>query len=191
MYKFDDKGIRNIFSGLLRFLICFFFLSGFAVAADFSANLVFKVKEGWSYGKICAAGEKVRITIGEVTTILRLDKNIMWILAPESKMYIEMPLQLQNIFVGIKKMPGEIERRFVGKEIVDGKKTDKYMITYNLPDNNTYTAFLWTVIGSDIPVKTATADHSWIMEYKNLYVGKQEEGLFEIPAGYENSSAKK
>lgn len=169
---------------LIIFVACFLFLSAAACAAEFSANLVFISKETRENGKIAVTDEKVMVKIGELITIARIDKNVMWVIMPKGKMYIKMPLQLQNIFVGTEKIPGELERRNIGKETVDGQEVDKFLVSY-LSDNKVYNAFLWMLHGVDIPVKKAAEDGSWVIKYTSILVGKQPDDLFEIPAGYQ------
>ncbi len=165
-------------------LICFVLFSGWAFAAEFSADLVFMSQETQGYGKIATSDQKVMVKMGDVITIARIDKNVMWLIMPNGKMYAEMPLQLQNIFVGTAKIQGEIEKRFVGKEMVDEQNSDKYRVTYSM-DNKVYTAFVWMLPGVDVPIKKAAEDGSWVIKYKRIYVGKQPDELFEIPAGYQ------
>lgn len=165
-------------------LICFMLLSGWAHSEEFSADLVFRSQETQGYGKIAAGDQKIMIKIGDVITIARIDKNVMWLIMPSGKMYAEMPLQLQNIFVGEAKMQGEIDKRYVGKEMVDEQNSDKYRVTYAM-DNKVYAAFIWTLPGVDVPVKKAAEDGSWVIKYRRIYVGKQPDELFEIPAEYQ------
>ncbi len=168
----------------VKFVICFMLFSGAAYAAEFSANLVFISKETRENGKIAVTDEKVMVKIGEIIAIARIDKNVMWLVVPKGKMYIGMPLQLQNIFIGTDNIEGELERRAVGTEMVDGQNTNKYRITYQM-DDKVYTAFLWMLPGVNIPVKKAAEDGSWVIKYTSIFVGKQPDDLFEIPAGYQ------
>ncbi len=160
------------------------FLFQAAYAAEFSADLAFISKETREKGKIAVTDEKVMVKTGEIITIARIDKNVMWVVMPKGKMYIGMPLQLQNIFIGTDNIPGELERKAAGNEIVDGQNTDKYRITYQMEDK-VYTAFLWMLPGINIPVKKAAEDGSWVIKYTKIFVVAQPDELFEVPAGYQ------
>lgn len=168
----------------VKLLICFTLLSATAYAAEFSANLVFISKENHGNGKIAVTDEKVMVKIGEIITIARIDKNLIWLVMPKGQMYIKMPLQFQNIFIGTDSIKGELERKFVGVEKVNGQKTNKYRIIYQM-DDKVYTAFLWMLPVVNIPVKKAAEDGSWVIKYTGIYVGKQPDDLFEIPDGYQ------
>ena len=55
-------------------------------------------------------------------------------------------------------------------------------------DTKKITVFQWIIPRSNFPVKSAAADGSWTLEYKNIKSGKQPASLFKIPAGYKKFS---
>jgi len=72
-------------------VISIFLFGGIAFAQDFSADMVFTIEDEILNGKIFVTEEKQRMEIiGDTTiiTITRMDKNVVWILMPEQKMYI-------------------------------------------------------------------------------------------------------
>ena len=172
--------------GVLGLMILVFFFGGIATAQDFSADMVSTTKGEIFTGKIYVAKEKTRMEMPQAITITRVDKNVVWILMPEQR-YMEQPLKPENIAVSTDKMPGEVERKRLGKEVVDGKKTEKYRIVYTV-GNKREAIFQWVDTDSGFPIKTASEDGSWTTEYKNLKIGKQPDALFEIPAGYQKMS---
>ncbi|MDD5583635.1 MAG: DUF4412 domain-containing protein [Candidatus Omnitrophica bacterium] len=159
-----------------------------AHAADFSADVVQKTKEFTAQGKIFTSGDKTRMEVPEATTIIRSDKNIMWVLMPGQNMYMEQPIGTNNIAVAREKMPGEIERVAMGQETINGQMTTKYRIVY-LDDGTKTTIYQWFAKDLAIAVKTMTEDGSWATEYTNIKIGKQPDSLFEIPSGYTKFSA--
>lgn len=173
--------------GVLGLIILVFFFGGIATAQDFSADMVSMTKGGVFTGKIYNAKEKTRMEMPQVITITRVDKNVTWILMPEQKMYMEQPLKPENIAALTDKMPGEVERKRLGIETVDGKKTEKYRIVYTV-ENKREAIFQWVDTDLGFPIKTAAEDGSWTTEFKNLKIGKQPDTLFEIPAGYQKMS---
>jgi hypothetical protein len=174
-------------SMVLVVVISIFLFGGIAVAQDFSADMVSTTKAGVSTGKIFVAKEKTRMETPQTTIITRIDKNVVWILMPAQKMYMEQPLKPENVVATTDKMPGEIERKLVGKETIDGETTNKYKIVYVTADKKE-TIFQWIAADSGLPIKSAAVDGSWIIEYKNLKTGKQPDPLFEIPTGYQKFS---
>jgi hypothetical protein len=106
---------------------------------------------------------------------------------PKEKMYMEQPFAPGKVTATSEKIDGEIERKLVGQETIDGKMTNKYQIVYN-QNGKRETMFQWFAAGLKIPVKTAAADNSWATEYKNIKTGTQPDSLFEIPADYQKLS---
>ncbi len=119
--------------------------------------------------------------------ILREDKQIMWMVMIDEKKYMEMPMkpfkphekpQIER------ELMGEISRKEVGVEIIDGHPTKKYEITYKSGDR-TDKAYQWLATDLNFPIKTAAIDGSWSTEFKDIKIGPQPDSLFEPPAGYE------
>ncbi len=158
-----------------------------ALAADFSADMVHTSKAGIVKQKLFISNDKSRMETAEAISIIRPDKKVMWMLMPQQKMYMEQSLDPSNIPATSEKYAGEIERTLVGKEAVDGRMTDKYRIVYTAAGTKT-TVYQWFAPDLGIPVKTASEDGSWMMEYKNIKVGSQPDSLFELPAGYSKMS---
>lgn len=163
------------------------FLSGAALAQDFSADMVSTTKDGTFTGKIFVSKDKTRVEVPESVTITRMDKKVMWMLMPSEKMYMEQPFDPRNVTATSEGVSGEIERKLIGQETVNGKIASKYKVTYEV-EGVRDAVFQWIDTASSIPVKTEAADGSWTMEYKNLKIGAQPDSLFEIPAGYQKFS---
>lgn len=153
------------------------------LAAEFSAEIVSKAKEGTFTGKIFAVNDKVRMEIPGTVTITRTDKNVVWVLMPQQNMYMEQAFDPRNVAQVAEEVPGEIERKFIGDEAVDGKSTKKYHVIYEAMGEKAE-IFQWIDPKTNIPLKTATIDNSWSMEYRNLKMRPQDSGLFEVPRGY-------
>ncbi len=168
-------------------VILIFLFGGSAFALNFSADMVSTTKGGVVKGKIFVTKEKTRMEVPQAITITRMDKKVVWVLMPEKKMYAQQALKPEDMVASAKKMPGEIERKFVGKEKINGKKTKKYRIVYKVEDRKE-TSYQWIATRSGLPVKSASADGSWTVEYKNIKQGKQPASLFKIPKGYKKFS---
>lgn len=158
-----------------------------ARSEDFSADMLYKTKSYSAEGKMFVTSDKTRMETPQGITIVRMDRNVMWVLLPDQNMYMEQPIEINNLAAMKDKIPGEIERTLVGKESVDGKIADKYKIVYS-HQGLTSTVFQWIVPGTTIPVKTMSEDGNWMVEYKNISRAKQSDSLFELPAGYKKFS---
>lgn len=173
-------------TGKTLFIFIFFCLVFFGniFAQEFSADFSSSTMGQQISGKIYNAPQKARMEANGVTTIARIDKNIAWVLMPDQKKYMEVPMAPNNVVAGSDKMPGEIERKLIGRETLDGKAVDKYRIVYTSA-GKTESIFTWILPDSGIPAKTAAEDGSWQVEYRNINVASQPDSLFEVPSGYE------
>jgi len=178
----------------------YFFLCGFSalfVLTSFAngycieivADVLIKQGAAVNKGKIYVKGEKQRIeTEGQGITIIRGDKNVAWMLIPEEKSYMDMPLGpnlVQKLDV-TPKMKDEVSRKLLGDEVIDGRKTKKYEVTLT-SGSKTEKVFQWVWTDIDFPVKMADVGGKWSLEYRNI--GKiVSDSFFELPAGYERIS---
>lgn len=173
------------------FLVSVFVIVGCAptaVTKEYSADSVVKAGGRTLSGKMYFGENKWRTEYTQygkkMISIIRADKGIMWILMPGQKTYMEQKVGAKELQGMTEKMPGEIERKKVGKEKVSGILCDKYKITFKITERaKPSTLYQW--LSSDkIPVKSAAADGSWYTQLKNIKRGKQPASLFELPAGY-------
>ncbi len=177
-----------MFKKFFAVLICVFLFSGTALAVEFSADTIMTYKGGGSTnGKIYYKADKFRMdmsTPAEMIVITRMDKKIVWNIMPAEKMYMEMPFDLKNRPKVEEKYEGEVERKEVGSETIDGHPTKKYLITYK-SGKETSQVYQWLATDINFPVKTAAVDGSWSQEFRNIKTGSQPDSLFEVPAGYQ------
>ncbi|MBF0521368.1 MAG: DUF4412 domain-containing protein [Nitrospirae bacterium] len=185
---------------LKRILVSFMFILSFSAvsyAMDFSADVFFSGKGGEkTEGKIFFSKDKVRMdmkTHGNMTSINRMDKKVSWIIFHDKKMYMESPMHdnADNPMSGGKtrkpmldeKVAGEVSRKEVGTETIDGHPCTKYLITYKSAAKQDE-IYQWLAKDIMFPVKTAAVDGSWTQEYKNIKTGPQPADAFEVPSGY-------
>lgn len=175
--------------GKVFFILMVFSLIGFngLFAQEFSADMTSTAMGQQLSGKIYNAPGKTRMEASGVITIARIDKNIAWVLMPNEKAYMEVPLTSSNVVAGGDKMPGEIERKLIAREALDGKAVDKYYIVYTA-NGKTQAIYSWILPDSGIPAKTAAEDGSWQVEYRNINLAAQADSLFEVPSGYNKFS---
>jgi hypothetical protein len=192
--KLCVRHIRNKNTGgimkktfLLAFLLILAFSSD-SFALEFSADTVTTVKGGEKMtGTINFKPDKFRMEMkdfGKSIMITRLDKHVAWNIMPERKMYMEMPIDMKNKPRVDEKFEGEIERKEVGREKIDGHPTIKYLITYRV-DKEKSQVYQWLATDINFPIRTAAVDGSWTQEFRNIRKGSQPDSLFELPKGYQ------
>jgi hypothetical protein len=119
----------------------------------------------------------------EIILITRMDKKVMWNIIPKQKMYMELPLDMRNKPLVNEKIEGEIERKHVGNETIDGQPAKKYLVTYKSGEEK-HKVYQWFATDINFPVKTADVDGAWVQEFKNIKMGSQPDSFFELPKGY-------
>ena len=118
------------------------------------------------------------------STIVRRDLNKVWMIMKGQKAYMEMPGGTdEQIKTAEEKVKGEVSRKKVGSETIDGHPSIKYEVTAKV-DANVVQTYQWWATDLNFPVKTAAINGSWTMEYRNIKLGKQADSLFEVPSGY-------
>jgi hypothetical protein len=184
-----EAGMKKYYS-LCNFIVLFVltsFANGYCI--EIFADVLIKQGSAVNKGKIYVKGEKQRIeTGGQGITIIRGDKNVAWMLIPEEKSYMDMPLgpNLAEKLEVTPKMKDEVSRKLLGDEVVDGRKTKKYEVTLT-SGPKTEKVFQWVWTDMDFPVKMADMGGKWSLEYRNI--GRiVSDNLFELPAGYERIS---
>ena len=165
-------------------LMCLLFVTGSALASGFSADIVTITGNEKITGKMFVGQEKMRFETEDMITITRIDKQVIWMLMPGEKMYMEQKLQKGNVVPSKEPTPGELERVHLGTEPFDGKAADKYRITVETSGERD-SFYQWIAKDSGFPVKMAAIDGSWRQEYRNLAIGEPPASLFEIPSGYQ------
>jgi hypothetical protein len=172
---------------LVGILFVLFLLSATASAFEFSADTISTHKGGdETKGKIYSKTDKFRMDMNspqEMSMITRLDKKVVWNIMPRQKTYMELPFNPRNKPQVEEKFKGEMERKLVGSETIDGHPTKKYLVTYKV-ENEKHEVYQWLATDINFPVKTSAVDGSWSQEFRNVKMGGQPDSLFEVPAGY-------
>lgn len=169
-------------------VVCIFLFAGTVSAIEFSADTISTFKgEQRLEGKMYFKPDKFRMdmkTYEDMFIITRIDKKVVWNVMPEQRMYMEMPLDLTHKPKVEEKFEGEIERKEVGRETIDGHPTIKYLITF-ITENKREQAYQWLATDINFPVKMSAVDGSWTQEYRNIKITGQPDSLFEVPAGFQ------
>jgi outer membrane lipoprotein-sorting protein len=187
----SPRRVRSSLSGILIWLLLGLAAGGFtasAQAAEFSASIVTRSGTMESRGKIFVKGNHIRreTSRGADTMIIigLLDKKLVRIIRPGSKVYLEMPLT-DDLVRELKQTAQEqTQMKLVGTETVNGYATDKYETTFK-SNGATQTHFMWIAKKLGMPIKIVSTAGSFIMEYRDIKEGGVADSLFEAPPGYQ------
>ncbi len=163
-------------------------------AAEFSADMINSSPMGKIEGKIFFKEGNFRqeMMMGgqKQITIFRKDKGVVWVLMPAQMMYMEMQAGSRQNMASVD--PDEIdkigEKKYLGKEKVNGYMCSKYRYTFH--DKSSGTAIYWISDKLNFPIKMKTegTSGSMSMEYRNIQEKTVPASLFNIPDGYQKMS---
>ena len=174
--------MKKLAFALLALAVCPFVPDAFS--QEFEADMVNTTRGGVYNAHINVGKDKMRMQTDDNIVISRMDKGIAWMLVPAQKIYMEETIDPKNMQVTSEKVNGEVNRESLGSETVNGIKTDKYKVTYDM-NGMEGTMYQWIAPSlNNMPVKSEAGDGSWTVEYTNIKTGPQDASLFEIPAGY-------
>lgn len=162
---------------------------------EYSADQTMEHAEGAMQGKFYYTPGKERREMNQggmnMVNITRHDKKVVWVLMPETKTYMEMPMGSQS-------SPGDLssykmENSEVGKETMNGMATTKSKLVMTGQDDTKFGGFMWsTKEGIMVKMDTIAIEKGEKMRMKqeltNIKIGKQDPQLFEIPPGYQRTS---
>ena len=178
---------RNPFGGILV-TICLLSAS-LAQAAEFTATFITKAGGMEIPGKVYVKGKKVRNEVQtqgqNIAHIIRPDKNLFWLVMPQQKAYMEMPItqEIQQKILSLSdKQKAEMKK--IGTETVNNYVCDKYESTMP-PKGGSRKLYIWVATELGIPIKMVAQDGSVSMEYTDIKTGELADSLFEPPQGYQ------
>lgn len=161
-------------------------LATLASAAEFSADMVTKGGGQEMTGKVFVKGQKIRQEFGgsgadAMISIVRMDRKVTWVLMPQEKTYMEMPMKESPEDPALieKADPAKVKR--LGKETVNGFVCEKIQVTEK---DAVFTQWLSMELGWPIKGEGASPEGSTSFEYKNIRKGGVSDILFDVPAGY-------
>ena len=172
-------------------LIALSMVAGGAFASEFSADVNQQFGNMVMKGKFYMQGDKMRNDMEMMgttrATIIRKDKGVVWILMPQRKKYMEMPLEegaKNNPQFYQDKLEEIAKKEDQGTEKISGYKCEKALYTFN--DTTRGTLVQWYSKKLDFPLKMVAKGPNWemITEYSNIKKGDVDKSLFELPEGY-------
>jgi len=178
---------RDLFISCLALLIVSF--AGSTFALEFSSDMVMTSQGQTNTSKVWAKENKFRMESGAQPgyTIMRVDKNVTWMVMPDQKAYMEMKSDPSKRPKTEDKVQGEVSRKLIGSETVNDHPAKKYEVTYT-EGGKTDRMYQWIATDINFPVRMAAVDGSWVLDYKNIKIGTQPDSLFEVPSGYQKTS---
>jgi uncharacterized protein DUF4412 len=157
-------------------------------AAEFTATMVTKAGGVEIPGKIYVKENKVRneVQAGGQSSIhiLRPDKKVVWIIMPQQKAYVEMPIThtaQQKMLPLTEDQKAKMKK--VGTETINGYACDKYETTMS-HQGKPMQVFTWVATDLGVPIKIVSEDGSFSMEYKDIKPGQVADSLFDVPQDY-------
>jgi hypothetical protein len=154
-----------------------------AFAIDITADMITKEGKITRNGKVYVKDNKCRAEKGStpIYTIIRGDKGLLWQVNGAENTYVEAKLTPALKPWTEEKIFGEVGRKEIGAETIDGHPTKKYEVTVKQGGkNDTYLQWFATDIG--FPVKIANTNGKWSVEYRNIKKGSPD-SVFNLPAG--------
>jgi hypothetical protein len=164
-------------------ILCVFAMSSYASAIDITADMVTKEGKVTRNGKLYVKDSKCRAEKGStpIYAITRGDKGLLWQVNSAENTYIEAKLTPAMKPWIEEKIFGEVSRKEIGAETVDGHPTKKYEVTVKQGNKND-TYYQWFATDLRFPVKIVNADGKWSVAYKNIKKGAPD-SVFNLPAG--------
>lgn len=117
-------------------------------------------------------------------TIVRKDKQVMWLLLSRLKHYKEIPYDTAQAPKVQETLEGETSREAIGKETLDGHPTTLYEIRVQ-EGGRTDTYYQWMATDIHFPLKLARKDGSWMVEYRRVRIGRVSDLLFQLPVNFQ------
>ncbi|RJQ38134.1 MAG: DUF4412 domain-containing protein [Nitrospiraceae bacterium] len=168
------------------------------MAADisvYSADIVTEASGMTNKSHMHVKGTKQRMEVSsegqKVINIIRGDKKVMWMLMPDEKMYMEMPLntQKEEITSKLNNPDVKVEKKFLSDETVDGHPSKKYHVIMTRNGKKEGSGYMWEATDlNNFPVKWQDEDKKTTVTWKNIKLGDVPDSMFEIPAGFKKMS---
>jgi hypothetical protein len=122
--------------------------------------------------------------MAQVTSIIRPDKKLIYIVYPDQKCYLTMSLPTEN---ADEKEP-KIQKTALGKETIDNHPCVKNQVVLSDDKGQSLEATTWNATDlKDFPVQIQTTekDQTSIMHFRDVRFEKPDPALFEPPADYQ------
>ena len=164
------------------------FTAGPSWALEFSADQVTSANGKTHIANIFYRDDRWRLEHQETgpvnVTIVRKDKQVMWLLLSRLKHFKEIPYDSAQAPKVQEKLEGEISRDRIGTETLDGHPTTLYEVRVK-ERGRTESYYQWFATDIRFPLKLAKEDGSWVVEYRRVRIGHVSDFLFQLPVNFQ------
>ncbi len=155
---------------------------------EFSADQITRANGKTHIANIFYRDDRWRLEHQEIgpvnVTIVRKDKQVMWLLLSRLKHYKEIPYDSAQAPKVQEKLEGEISRNKIGTETLDGHPTTLYEVRAK-EGGRTESYYQWLATDIRFPLKLARKDGSWMVEYRRVRIGHVSDFLFQLPVNFQ------
>jgi hypothetical protein len=117
-------------------------------------------------------------------SIVRKDKQVVWLLLSRMKHFKTMPYSPEQDLMVSEKLDGEVSRQEIGTEVREGHPTILYEVTTKQGEQvDVY--YQWVATDIHFPMKLARKDGSWIVEYQHVKLRSVSDYLFNLPVSFQ------
>lgn len=192
---FPGRGVFCI-RFFVRWLVLIVFTLGLALPAaaaptGFQAKMVTRVGEQISTARITAGAGKLRMKVMNgrffSTMIADYGRDVLWLMAPSAKQYLEQPATTMGRLIPHFFHPGiTVKKTRVAEETVAGRKAIKFQAQIVMPGTKRpYDGFLWEAEElPGYPLKWEDPEYRVSVEWLEGEVVHLDETLFELPRDY-------
>jgi hypothetical protein len=176
---------------VLGWLLLVLAVPSLATGAEFSAKMMVKDGAKVMPGRIYVQDGMMRQEFiderGQTITMVRPDKKVIWVIIPQERVYMEMPLKtcLPGQFIQIP--PQAVARHPVGHERLEGYNTEKIQVSVPGAAGVEIQTF-WVAKKLGLPIKMECRTRHFSLEYQSIKEGKVPERLFNLPVGLKKLS---
>jgi len=130
-----------------------------------------------------------KMGMAQVISIIRPDRKLIYVIYPDQKCLLTMPLSAEEAEAAVK-MP-KIEKTAVGKETIDGHACVKNKVVITDDKGQKVEATTWNATDlKDFPVQIQSTEkeNTSVVRYKQVQFVKPDVHQFEPPVGYTHYS---
>jgi hypothetical protein len=184
-------GLKNRGFIMALFSIVLLLSAGEVLAAEFSAQVITIYQGQESRGQVYVKGNRIRQEFpsgsGAKIVIYNADTKMAWILRPERKMVLEMPLTEEMIRGLMQEAKDRAGMKPLGTETVNGYSSDKYETVFR-ENGGELRHYIWIAKKLGMIIKIDSLDKSFSREYREIKEGGVPEALLAPPPDYEKMS---
>jgi hypothetical protein len=122
------------------------------------------------------------------TVIARLDRNLGWLVMPESRLAFETDLSVLDVPIDVLNGGGSMRQTREGRERVNGLDTIRIRVERNTGSGSHFAGYVWAT-DEGVIARLAGKGESrgrrgrTLMNFRDVQIGALDPGLFEVPRG--------